>query len=281
MAACAAFAAKEGTTVSYKYDYAIHPLAKLFPSLPPDEFRKLKDDIQKNGQIVPIWMGKDYFVLDGRHRLRACKELGIEPILRRLSDISNVSEEDFIWSSNVLRRHLTDGQRAAIAVHWSDEVKKAAKDRRLANLKRGSQKPEGAKTTPSGKSRMVIAKQANVSEHSVRQAESVAKHKPELLPKIESGQVSLKDAQKQVAAELTSTTRDVPALRASSEITVNLLSSAREMILSAADAVEELSSNRSQYPRGSRSWELFDTAVKRLQDALQTLETSALVRSEK
>jgi predicted mannosyl-3-phosphoglycerate phosphatase (HAD superfamily) len=128
---------------------------------------------------------------------------------------------------------------------------------------------------------MVIAKQANVSEHSVRQAESVAKHKPELLPKIESGQVSLKDAQKQVAAELTSTTRDVPALRASSEITVNLLSSAREMILSAADAVEELSSNRSQYPRGSRSWELFDTAVKRLQDALQTLETLALVRSEK
>jgi len=182
-------------------DRPIHPLAKLFPPLPPDEFEKLKVDIQRNGQLEPVWLDEDGRVLDGRHRLRACEELGIGATLMRLREIDpKISESDFVWSKNILRRHLSDGQRAAIAHHWADEIKRIGKEARLSNLKKGTKKPEGAKTPFRGKSRKVIAQQAGVSEHTVRQVEEVAKHKPELLPKVESGEIALKDAHKQIIA---------------------------------------------------------------------------------
>src|SRR5271168_3435620 len=68
-------------------DRPIHPLAKLFPPLSPDEFEKLKADIQRNGQLEPVWLDEEGRVLDGRHRLRACKELGIGATVMRLREI--------------------------------------------------------------------------------------------------------------------------------------------------------------------------------------------------
>src|SRR5208337_352765 len=100
--------------------------------MPADEFEKLKDDIQKNGQLDPIWvtLGEgDGVLLDGRHRLRACRELGIVPLVyRRPTPTIGASHEDFIWAHNVLRRHLTNDQRAAISLKWADGIREAAKD---------------------------------------------------------------------------------------------------------------------------------------------------------
>jgi hypothetical protein len=253
----------------------IHPLAELFPMMPADEFAKLKADIQKNGQMEPIWINSEGTLLDGRNRWNACKELGIVPNVVSVREIGIKSgpdaDADYIWSKNILRRHLTDSQRAAIAVKWSDELKKSLKQTRLANLKKGIRKPEVAKTPPRGKSRSILATQAGVSEHAIRQAESIAAHKPELLPKVESGEVTLADAQKEVAAEVTNPRRAVPALRSVPK-QINLLSVARESLLTAADAITNLAENQSEYPRDEklRSWELFDTAVKRLRDALES-----------
>lgn len=41
------------------YDYEVHPLAKLFPPLPSDEFKKLKNDIATHGQQDPIMLSAD------------------------------------------------------------------------------------------------------------------------------------------------------------------------------------------------------------------------------
>jgi hypothetical protein len=48
------------------------------PKMPPDEYQELKADIAKNGQAEPIVVDGDVLI-DGSNRLRACKELGIEP----------------------------------------------------------------------------------------------------------------------------------------------------------------------------------------------------------
>jgi hypothetical protein len=190
-----------------RYDYKVHPLAELFPVMSKDEFEKLKRDIQSHGQIEPIWINKDNILLDGRHRLRACIELGIEPKTHSFSITGNncLSESDFIWSRNILRRHLTDDQRAAIGLKWADTVRDAAKQR-MKDGGKGLVNPPNPVHT-----REVVAKKAGVSTNKVRQVESVARHAPELLPKIESGEVKLKDAVKEAEAERVNLKRKGPA----------------------------------------------------------------------
>ena len=57
-----------------------HPLADLFPQLPPEEYVALLDSIHANGQREPITLHRDGSILDGRNRARVCIELGIQPI---------------------------------------------------------------------------------------------------------------------------------------------------------------------------------------------------------
>ena len=54
-----------------------HPLAAMFPPMQDDEFEALKQSIADNGLIEPIHVWEDQ-ILDGLHRHRACRDLGIE-----------------------------------------------------------------------------------------------------------------------------------------------------------------------------------------------------------
>ena len=176
-------------------EYKIHPLADLFPKMSAEEFEKLKHDIEQHGLHEPIRLSADgKTLLDGRHRLRACRELDIEPDTERMSLHAGVGygvgnpETDYIWARNVLRRHLTEDQRAAIAMQWSDAERDAAKQRQKAGVK-----PLG-ESAQTPRTREVIAKKAQVSTHKIRQAEEVAKRAPEVLPKVAAGEMKLKDA---------------------------------------------------------------------------------------
>jgi len=196
------------TLAENKYGYKIHPLATLFPDLSPKEFKKLKNDIEGHGQQEPITLSVDGSVLlDGRHRLKACKELGIQPRVERFSPVGGptrpVSEADYIWSKNVLRRHLTDDQRAAIAVKWSDAEKEASRKRQLDGLKKGDQSPVRADSPGRGDghaTRNALAQKAQTTAHKIRQAENVKKKAPELVDKVAAGEVKLRDAEKTVEA---------------------------------------------------------------------------------
>ncbi len=165
------------------YEYKVHPLAELFPALSPDEFKKLKDDIQVHGQQEPIMLSSDGTVLlDGRHRLRACKELGIQPRIERFDRAKlPFAAGDYIWSKNVLRGNK-----------WADTIREAAKQR-MKDGGKGLVNPPNPIHT-----REAVAKKAGVSTHKIRQVETVAKKAPELLPKIESGEMKLKDAVKEI-----------------------------------------------------------------------------------
>jgi hypothetical protein len=73
----------------------------------------LVEDIRENGLREPIIVHEGK-VLHGRHRLRACQELGVEPIVREW-DGECGTPEAFVASKNLLRRHLTESQRGMIA----------------------------------------------------------------------------------------------------------------------------------------------------------------------
>ena len=57
---------------------ALDPRCKEFPPMEHDDFNFLKESILRNGQLqlLLVWQGR---VLDGRHRLKACADLGIQP----------------------------------------------------------------------------------------------------------------------------------------------------------------------------------------------------------
>jgi hypothetical protein len=166
-------------------EYPVHAFAALFPMMPQAEVKKLKADMEKNGQIEPIVLCNDFgadVLLDGRNRLKACNELGIPCKTRYWMPSEGNSPEEFIFSKNFHRRHLTADQRIALVHRWAAATaKKAAKQRQHL----------GAKTPTPGRTRKILAMAAKVSEHKARQLEAVAAKAPELLPEVESGKMTL------------------------------------------------------------------------------------------
>jgi len=80
------------------------------------EFESLKNDIKENGQLHPIFL-LDGMILDGGNRYRALSELGIPPICQEYQGDNPVQ---FVLSSNLHRRHLTQGQAAVIVSATQD-----------------------------------------------------------------------------------------------------------------------------------------------------------------
>jgi len=97
-------------------DLEIHELVSLTPRYTNLEFNSLRDSIRDNGQQVPIvtYRGK---VIDGRHRVKALRELGATHI-NAVSEDSTLSIDDIenkILNVYENRRHQTPTQKAIIA----------------------------------------------------------------------------------------------------------------------------------------------------------------------
>ncbi|UTT53199.1 DNA N-6-adenine-methyltransferase [Microbacterium maritypicum] len=96
----------------------LHGLALLLPEIPADEFDALVRSIAESGQQVPAtsWVADDgvEYLIDGRHRARACERLGIPLVVERLEG-DETAARAFILATKIMRRHLTPSQRAVAA----------------------------------------------------------------------------------------------------------------------------------------------------------------------
>ena len=113
-----------------------HPISNIFPNMSDSEFRELKEDIQKNGLIEPIWTHQDK-IIDGRNRFNACMELGVKPRFKKWTQINGTSLVDFVIALNLKRRHLTASQKAMSAVDALPFFEKEAKKRQKLSKGRG------------------------------------------------------------------------------------------------------------------------------------------------
>ena len=98
-------------------DFEVHPVAAMFPEFPPEEYTSLRADIEANGVRFPVVVCGSWLV-DGRTRLRACRDLDLEPPVQELDEGTDVVE--WIVSANVRRRHLSTSQRAVLAAQLAD-----------------------------------------------------------------------------------------------------------------------------------------------------------------
>jgi len=161
-------------------DLEIHDLCKLFPPMPEDQFLSLLDSIRDHGLLTPIMLyeGK---ILDGRHRHRACINLGIEPSFEEYEGDDALG---YVIALNLSRRHLDESQRAMIGA-------------RIANMKHGQKKSDGRNLPSEAISNLDAAKRMNVSDFTVKKAKKVLKEgTPELQDAVNNGQITVSVAAK-------------------------------------------------------------------------------------
>lgn len=181
--------------------YEIHPVANIFPPMAGAEFQALKADIEQHGQREPIWL-YDGKVIDGRHRLRVCVELALEP---RTVEYDGDDVTAFVVSLNLHRRHLDESQRGMVAA-------------KLETLEHGQRADRHANLHVSEPvTRAKAAEMLNVSPRTVAAAAKVKDEgSPELVSAVESGSVSVSLAAKVVELpeedqELVSALQESPA----------------------------------------------------------------------
>jgi DNA methylase/ParB-like nuclease domain len=147
---------------------------ELVPRMSDREYEALKEDIRSHGQQEPIVLNQSGVVIDGHHRLRACRELGLEPKHRVEKFASNADAIRYVLASALKRRHLTEGQQAIIALKLKPYL--AAQARR--NMSLGGQQGKGASLDAALKIGRVddkLARQAGVGRATIARTEHVQK----------------------------------------------------------------------------------------------------------
>ena len=163
-----------------------HEISNAFPLMQGREFDELCEDVARNGLIHPI-VTLDDKILDGRNRYRACIKVEIEP--RFTTYGAKLNPIDFVISANLVRRMLTQSQKAAAAGE-------------LANMQEG----RPGKTWPNGHvntqiSLALAAEKLGVSKRQVVRATAVKKADPDLFQQVKDGKVSVGKAEATVRAK--------------------------------------------------------------------------------
>lgn len=92
--------------------YVVSEISAASPDMSDDAFAAFVEDVRQNGQLVPIWV-RGGEVIDGRKRLRACEQLGVEP---KVIDVNPEQDAAALSRSlNALRTHYTPSQLAMYA----------------------------------------------------------------------------------------------------------------------------------------------------------------------
>lgn len=184
--------------------HKIHPVANLFPLINGSEFSTLVDDIKTNGLQESIWRyeGK---VIDGRNRLRACAEIGIQPRFREWNGSGSLVS--FVISMNLHRRHLDSSQRAAVSIDAVVELEREAKERQREGGRQGGKLAGRGRPSDRGNQRIdeaypqaaeQAAKLLNTNRQYVSDAKRFKAEAPELFERIKSGELTIPAAKREI-----------------------------------------------------------------------------------
>jgi len=156
-----------------------HEVANIFPMMTPAEMQELRQDMRENGYRVtmPILLS-DGKIIDGRNRYTAALAEGIEPVY---ADYPGGDPLKFVISTNLHRRHLNETQRGIVAS-------------KLETMKQGDNRFTINRDANWHVYRAEAASMLNISPRTVARIKAIEKTAPELLPKMEAGEMTAHEA---------------------------------------------------------------------------------------
>jgi len=168
--------------------YEPHEYANLFPMMADGEIAALINDMRENGYDdtapIVIYHGK---ILDGRNRYKAAQIAGVTPTFDTFDGKDALG---FVIRHNLNRRHLNESQRAVVAGRIETLHHGGGRNFQDANLHLEKEIY-----------RKDAAEMLNVSPRTVATVKAVERAAPELIEKIERGEMTAHEAQKTVKAQ--------------------------------------------------------------------------------
>lgn len=178
-----------------------HPAATIFPLMDGVELVALADDIRAHGLLEPIVL-LDGFVLDGRNRLRACELADVDPRFETWTtgetwDPNGMTPTEWVVSHNLHRRHLTTGQRAALALDLLPRLEDEAKHRQGT---RTDLRPEADGSSERGRADEKAAALVGVGRTTVADAKAIQKRDAtgEIVDAMRAGEMNVSQAARSV-----------------------------------------------------------------------------------
>lgn len=89
---------------------------QVMPPLSPDEYQELYDSIKSEGVHEPVHIDEDGVIIDGHHRSKIAKELGIPCPVITHDGLSESKKRSLAFTLNLKRRHLNREQRRALGL---------------------------------------------------------------------------------------------------------------------------------------------------------------------
>jgi phage N-6-adenine-methyltransferase len=104
---------------------------QVMPDLSDEEFAELKTDIAARGVMIPVEYDEDGEVLDGHHRIKVCRELGIDwPKITRFG-LDEAGKRLHARKLNLARRHLNQAAKRSLIEEQLKETPEVS-NRRIA-----------------------------------------------------------------------------------------------------------------------------------------------------
>src|SRR5690625_2440416 len=170
--------------------------AEYSPPMNKKKWAEFVANIKENGIRQPLTVTKGFRVIDGKHRLKAAKELGIESVRVIIEDIDENSIPSYITDTKLQRDDLKRGQKAAIVIRlFYEEERQKAKERQVENAIRLNtdlgRETKGAdlhsSTDMPGDVAEILAKKVGMSRRNLYYLLAVYRNRPDLFELVFDG----------------------------------------------------------------------------------------------
>lgn len=169
------------------------------------DIKELADDIKQNGLINPPVVNKEYELLAGERRLRACKSLGWNQIEVRMMDTRDAEHElNVEISENDVRKGFTKSERVDYMKRLL-RIEEAKAKERMSEGGKGSQKSDNLRADEE------VSKQFDISRDTLRKEITITDNKNLLNPSDfadwDEGKLSTNKAFQKIKAKLNDSER--------------------------------------------------------------------------